>query len=74
MLDREMRKFSRIKFKLLKDETKMGKFVLIKGNKLFNCYETRRDAKDAAYNKFQLKPPFLVRQILESEPVLVMGG
>ncbi len=45
-----------------------GKFALIHGNEVVDCYAAYEDAIKAGYQKFQLEP-FLVKQINALETV-----
>ncbi|MBH1970838.1 hypothetical protein FK216_06010 [Moraxellaceae bacterium AER2_44_116] len=47
----------------------LGKFVVIKGEKIEGIYDTYSDALKFGYQKFKLEP-FLVKKISPSEQVL----
>jgi hypothetical protein len=50
-----------------------GKFVLIKGRKVYGFYETKFDAIDAGYERFG-NVPFFVHKVTEvEEPVQVIS-
>ena len=50
-----------------------GKFVLIKGRKVYGFYETKFDAIDAGYERFG-NVPFFVHKVTEvQEPVQVIS-
>ena len=62
----EMATYERIKPKLL--ETDREKFALIKGGDLIGTFLSFEQAYEAGLRKFWAEP-FLVRQILERDPV-----
>ncbi len=49
-----------------------GKFVLIHGEDAVDFFSTYEDATKAGYQKFKLEP-FLVKQILTTEPVFFIS-
>ena len=61
-LDGEIRYFEATRDQLLGKAK--GKFVLIKGDKLIDIFESQIDAIKVGYEKFG-NEPFLVKQILE---------
>ena len=69
VLDEELRTYESHKAELL--TTDKGKFVLIKRDKVVGIFVAEEDALDRGYREFG-RPPFLVKQILEVDPVLHM--
>lgn len=67
LLDTETRTYERHRADLLASDP--GKFVLIAGETIEGIFETHREAMTAGYQRFGVKP-FLVKQILATEPVL----
>lgn len=58
------------KLPLLKEHE--GKFVLIQGDVVADFFSTYEDAIKAGYQQFKLQP-FLVKQVLTSEPVFFIS-
>lgn len=56
------------------DQSKLGKFVLIKGEKVYGFYNSRLEAKRAAENIFSISAPYLIHQIVKEESNYNMGG
>lgn len=65
VLSKEIETYKKNKQMLLKESS--GKFVLIKGDKIINIFDTSNDAIKVGIDKFG-NTPFLVKQILEIEP------
>jgi len=65
MLSKEIETYEKNKLKLLAESR--GKFVLIKGEKIINVFDTYQDAIKVGIDKFG-NSPFLVKQILDIEP------
>jgi hypothetical protein len=49
-------------------EGRAGCFVLIKGDEIVDCFDTEEEAIAAGYRRFT-RPPFLVQQVREYEPL-----
>jgi hypothetical protein len=64
-LDKELATYHRELANLLADE---GKFVLIKGDRVVEKFDSYEDALKIGYQNFKLEP-FLVKQISRIEPV-----
>lgn len=64
-LQQELKTFENKKSELL--SRSKGKFVLIKKEKVIGIFETEEDAINQGYVKFK-NTPFLVKQILETDP------
>lgn len=67
MLEQESKYFQSIVSDLLKSD--LGKFVLIKGQKLYGSYDTMADAIKSGYDKFQ-EEEFYVKQVLPTQAPL----
>lgn len=65
-LERELEFFEKHRDEYLK--LYPGLFLLIKGEETAGCYPTAEAAYEAGLSKFGLEP-FLVKQVLEKEPV-----
>ena len=65
ILSKEIETYEKNKLKLLAENR--GKFVLIKGEKIINIFDTYADAMKVGIDKFG-NTPFLVKQILDVEP------
>ncbi len=65
-LKQEIERYNAELNNLLQNE---GKFVLIKGLKPFEFFESYDDALKAAYEKYGLEP-FLVKKISRIEPII----
>jgi len=63
-LKQELRTYEAHKAKLLDKDR--GKFVLIKGEKIYDVFETRNDAVHQGYERFG-NVSFLVKEILDVE-------
>lgn len=64
-LQEELKTFEKKKRELL--ASSRGKFVLIKNNETTGIFETEADAINQGFRKFKNRP-FLVKQILDTEP------
>ena len=62
-LAKELRTFAEHKDELLAKH--QGKFVLIKGDRLLDVFDTENDAYKEGIHKFGPSEPFLVKQILD---------
>ena len=76
ILKEELETFEQHRDKLLKEH--QGKFVLIKGRKVIDTFESERDALKEGYRRFGGKP-FLIKQVLQFDPPLdftlnILGG
>jgi len=70
-LENEWRFFEANRERLVKEGA--GKFVLIKGRKVYGFFETKFDAIDAAYERFG-NVPFFVHKVTEvEEPLQVVS-
>ncbi len=65
-LENELKYFESIKAELLKSNA--GKFALIKGDALVGTFDTAQAAFEAGVSQFG-SDEFLVKQIIENEPV-----
>ncbi len=65
-LEQELKTFEENKEKLLVE--KKGRFVLIKGNEVVSDFASFEDALSDGYKRYGNKE-FLVKQVVESEPV-----
>jgi len=65
ILSKEIETYEKNKQNLLKESR--GKFVLIKGEKIINVFDTQLDALKVGIDKFG-NAPFLVKQILDVDP------
>lgn len=66
-LDRELAAFRSMLPALLPEHT--GEWAVVKGDQLLGIQEFYEDALEVGYERCEL-PPFLVKQILATEPVL----
>lgn len=66
-LSEEVKTYNKNKQNLLKSNA--GKFVLIKGDKIIDTYDTYNDAIKAGIDKFE-NNPFLVKKITEVDEAL----
>jgi len=64
LLDEELRTYEKHRAKLLSDSE--GKYVLVKGQRLVDVYESQEEALKRGYQEFG-NEPFLVKQIVEVE-------
>lgn len=64
-LEQEVKTYNRLLPTLL---PKVGKFVLIKGDKLVDTFDSYQDAMKHGYAEFKLEP-FMVKQIAPAERV-----
>lgn len=65
VLSKELETYEKNKITLLRDN--LGKFVLIKGDKIITILDTYADTVKFGIEKFG-NTPFLVRQVLDIEP------
>lgn len=63
-LDQELRTYEKRRLELLSQAE--GKFVLIKGDRLVDVYESQEDALKRGHQEFGSEP-FLVKQVVEFE-------
>lgn len=66
-LQQEIEFFERNKAEYLKKCK--GMFVLIKGSQLAGMYSSAEEAYEAGLLKYGVDEPFLVKQVLEKEPI-----
>ena len=50
-----------------------GKWVLIRGHEIAGIFDTREEAIDCGYKRYDLDQ-FMIKQIHQIEPVYFMGG
>ena len=65
-LEKELETFHRELPALLADSARRGKFVLIHGDSVADCFPTFDEALAAGYERFGLAP-FLVKEVTEHE-------
>jgi hypothetical protein len=70
LLERELKKYKQIRRDLLQRAPE--KFALIHENVLVGTFDSYSDAAREGYSRFG-NVPFLVKEILEEEPVLFVG-
>lgn len=68
VLEQERNTFESNRKELLRDK---GKYVLIHGDNVIGTFDTYEDALKTGYMQVGLEP-FLVKQILEKEPVVFL--
>ena len=66
-LEHELEVFERNRVALL--GTSKGKFVLVKGDRIVDTFESQQDAIKRGYELYG-NAPFLVKQVLEFDPPL----
>ena len=71
-LETELATYERLRPELLADPEKVGKYVLIKGEELLGLFTTRSGALTRGYEQ-SLYEPFMVKQLLEVEPVYYLS-
>jgi hypothetical protein len=64
VLEEEVRTYEAHRDALL--GTAKGKYVLIKGDRIIDCFTSREDALKRGYDEFG-NAPFLVKEIVETE-------
>jgi hypothetical protein len=66
----ELAAFERLRLKLVEQHD--GKYALLKGTELIDCFTTFEDAYVAGVERFGLEP-FLVKEVRKTDPVLHIG-